>query len=132
MSNALPPRFPVTAAQIERVVARFYAAVRTHPGLGPVFAVHVEDWPEHEAKIARFWRNAILMERSYDGNPMLAHRAAGNVKGPMFAVWLGVFDSVLVQELPEDLAAAWSELAHRIGRGLRMGVETEAGPPILR
>jgi hemoglobin len=125
-------RFPITPEQIDAVVSEFYAAIRTHPGLGPIFAAHVTDWPPHEAKIARFWRNAILMERSYDGNPMQAHRAAGNVKGPMFDVWLGLFDSVLRRNLPAQTATAWSDLAHRIGRGLRMGLNDEgAGPPKL-
>ncbi|MCB1332904.1 MAG: group III truncated hemoglobin [Roseivivax sp.] len=118
----MPPRFAVTAEQIDRVVATFYDAVRRHPGLGPVFAAHVRDWPAHEAKIARFWRNAILFERCYDGNPMAAHLAAGDVRAPMFDVWLGLFDSVLRLELPAETGAAWSALAHRIGRGLRMGV----------
>lgn len=76
----IPPRFDITPDQIARVVATFYATVRDHPGLGPVFAVHVADWPAHEAKIARFWRNAILHDRVYDGNPLAAHRAAGNVR----------------------------------------------------
>lgn len=131
MTNAMPPRFPITAEQIDAVVATFYDAIRHHPGLGPVFAVHVTDWPAHEAKISRFWRNAILFERSYDGNPFAVHQAAGNVRAQMFEVWLGLFDSVLRRELPADLATAWSELAHRIGRGLRMGVE-QAGVPGLR
>lgn len=56
----IPPRFPITPQEIEAVVADFYAQVRLHPVLGPVFARHVTDWPAHEAKIARFWRNAIL------------------------------------------------------------------------
>ena len=129
MSNALPPRFPISPAQIDAVVAEFYAVIRTHPGLGPVFAAHVRDWPAHEAKIARFWRNAILFERSYDGNPLMVHRNAGNVHGPMFEVWLGLFESVLRRELPPDLAQAWSALAHRIGRGLRMGMGEGEGPP---
>ena len=128
----LPPRFPVTDAQIDAVVAEFYACIRSHPGLGPVFAAHVTDWPAHEAKIARFWRNAILFERSYDGNPLAVHRAAGDVRQGMFEVWLGLFDSVLRRELPAETAAAWSELAHRIGRGLRFGlVDRPAGPPLL-
>lgn len=132
----IPPRFPVTAEQIDLVVAEFYDAIRHHPGLGPVFAAHVQDWPAHEAKIARFWRNAILFERSYDGNPFAIHRNAGNVRAGMFEIWLGLFDSVLRRNLPPDLAAAWSELAHRIGRGLRAGVAgaetTGTGVPILR
>lgn len=125
----LPPRFAVTPEEIDRVVADFYAAVRVHPGLGPVFAVHVTDWPAHEAKIAGFWRNAILFERSYDGNPLQAHRDAGNVRPGMFDVWLGLFDSVLRRNLAPETAAAWSALAHRIGRSLRYGLVEQATLP---
>lgn len=122
MTNALPPRFDITRAEIERVVAKFYAQIREHPGLGPVFAAHVTDWPAHEAKIASFWRNAILNERVYDGSPMAAHVAAGNVRPGMFEPWLRTFDKVLVEELDPLQARAWSALAHRIGRSLRAGV----------
>jgi hemoglobin len=129
----VPPRFDISPDQIARVVATFYAAIRQHPGLGPVFAAHVTDWPAHEEKIARFWRNAILHERVYDGNPLAAHRDAGNVRPGMFAVWLGLFDSVLKLELPPGAAAEWSALAHRIGRGLMFGLQgTEGAPPSLR
>jgi hemoglobin len=128
----IPPRFQVTDTEIAAVVAAFYAAVRQHPILGPVFAAHVEDWPSHEAKITRFWRNAILHERSYDGNPLAVHRAAGDVKTAMFTDWLALFDQTLARELPEDTAAAWSALAHRIGRGLIFGLGNQDGPPSLR
>ncbi len=132
----LPAKFDVTRAEIERVVAAFYARIREYPGLGPVFAAHVSDWPAHEAKIAGFWANAILHEKSYDGNPLEVHRAAGNVRPGMFETWLDLFDRVLAQELNADQAAAWSALAHRIGRSLRAGVvERMRGPggvPILR
>lgn len=129
--NARPPRFAITAAQIEAVVADFYAGIRLHPELGPVFAAHVTDWPKHEAKIARFWRNAILAERGYDGNPMQAHHAAGDVRAALFAPWLALFDTVLQGHLPTSSAAAWSEMAHRIGRSLAMGLAETVGPPSL-
>jgi hemoglobin len=129
----IPPRFDISDVQIARVVATFYACVRDHPGLGPVFAVHVTDWPKHEDKITRFWQNAILHERSYDGNPLAVHRAAGNVRPGMFHVWLGLFDSVLRLELPAETAAQWSALAHRIGRGLMFGMQgADSAPPSLR
>ncbi|MCV2866201.1 group III truncated hemoglobin [Albidovulum sediminicola] len=132
----LPPRFEITPEEIETVVTEFYAAIREHPGLGPVFAAHVTDWPAHEAKIAAFWRNAILFEKSYDGNPLMVHKAAGNVRPGMFDPWLGLFDSVLRRNLRPETAAAWSALAHRIGQGLRYGVvETtrfDDGVPKLR
>ena len=39
----IPPRFDITRDEIARVVAAFYARIRQHPGLGPVFAAHVTD-----------------------------------------------------------------------------------------
>ena len=132
----LPPKFDITRAEIEQVVAAFYARIREHPGLGPVFAAHVSDWPSHEAKIVRFWASAILHERSYDGNPMVAHTRAGNVRPGMFEIWLDLFDRVVAAELDAPKARAWSALAHKIGRSLRAGVvERVQGPggvPILR
>lgn len=125
-----PPRFEIAEAEIAAVVVAFHAEVRLHPVLGPVFGAHVTDWPAHEAKIARFWRNTILYERSCDGNPVAVHRAAGDVKPAMFAVWLALFDAILRREVTRA-AAGWSALAHRIGRGLRMGLETSGDVPIL-
>lgn len=121
-------RFPITHEQIDLVVASFYARIRSHPKLGPIFASHVTDWPEHEAKIASFWRNAILMERGYHGNPMAVHSAAGNVRPGMFEPWLELFDITLTQHLPPETAAQWSALAHRIGRGLRYGLVQHDAP----
>lgn len=131
----IPPRIPVTEPQIDRVVTQFYIAVRAHPALGPIFAAHVTDWPSHEDKIGRFWRNALLFQRCYDGNPMQSHAAAGNVRAQHFPVWLSLFDTVLNNELPAPLAQAWSALAHRIGRGLSYGLTPQndaAGIPNLR
>lgn len=125
----IEPRFAITPDQIDAVVARFYERVRHHPGLGPVFAAHVADWPTHEAKIARFWRGAILFEKGYDGNPMQVHIRAGNVRPGMFSPWLALFDAVLRENLPPETAAAWSALVHRIGQAMRAGVvDSQTGP----
>ncbi|WP_372885448.1 group III truncated hemoglobin [Shimia sp.] len=136
LSPSLPPRFPVSRPEIARVVAAFYARIRRHPGLGPVFAAHVRDWPAHEARITDFWANAILFEGCYDGNPLRVHRAAGNVHPGMFEGWLALFEQTLRDELSAEQAAAWSALAHRIGRSLRAGVVEQArgpgGVPMLR
>jgi len=66
----MPLRIPVTEAQTDKVVAEFYTRVRAHPALGLVFPAHVPDWPKHEEKIGRLWRNVLLFQRSYGGNPM--------------------------------------------------------------
>ncbi|MEX1661632.1 group III truncated hemoglobin [Thioclava sp. 15-R06ZXC-3] len=123
-------RFDISADDIDRVVAHFYKRVRGHAMLGPVFAVHVTDWPAHEAKVAAFWKGAILREPGYDGSPMTAHRKAKNVRPGMFSGWLELFDTVLGEELAPEQAARWSALAHKIGTSLRQGVvdrETLAG-----
>jgi hemoglobin len=129
------PRIPVTEEQIDHVVRAFYKQARAHPELGAVCAQHVSDWPSHEEKIGRFWRNALLLQRCYDGNPMQVHMAAGNVRPAHFPIWLSLFDTVLEQELPQPLAQAWSALAHRIGRGLSYGLPQAGGGsqvPMLR
>lgn len=118
----MPPRIDVHRSEIERVVASFYARIRTDAVLGPVFASHVQNWPEHEKKITGFWANAILFERSYDGNPMAAHLKAGNVRPEHFSRWLAMFDRVLEEQIAPPQAAQWSALAHRIGRGLSLGL----------
>ena len=134
--TALPPRFDITRDDIARVVAAFYEQIRQHPSLGPVFAAHVTDWPMHEEKITRFWANAILYERAYDGNPAQVHKQAQNVRPGMFEPWLALFDMTLKRELTPEQAAAWSALAHTIGRSLRASVvERMQGPggvPIFR
>ncbi|WBL32653.1 group III truncated hemoglobin [Sinirhodobacter sp. HNIBRBA609] len=134
--SGIPPRFEITEAEIDLVVARFYARVRVHPVLAPIFAAHVEDWPAHEAKIARFWKGAILFQPGYEGSPMIAHRRAQNVEAAHFPQWLAAFDEVLKETLSPQAAAGWSALAHRIGQGLRMGVEDIGRPsgivPTLR
>lgn len=130
------PRFDITSEDIDRVVRVFYGAVRRHEVLGPVFGRHVADWPAHEEKIARFWKRAILYQPGYDGNPMRMHMAAGDVRAEHFPIWLALFDETLRRTLKPGPAAGWSALAHRIGQGLRMGVEDlrdRKGPvPILR
>lgn len=126
--SALPPRFPITAEQVNLVTRRFYAKVRMDPTLGPIFNGHIDNWPEHEEKIASFWRSALLFEGSYNGNPMQAHVQAGDVRSNHFDGWLALFDEVLDSSLPAETAAAWSDMVHRIGRGLRMGVPDIQNP----
>ena len=118
----IPPRIPLSRDDIAEVVQTFYARVQQQPELAPIFAAHVTDWPSHEEKITRFWANAILFERAYDGNPMQVHMQAGNVQPEHFQTWLALFDQTLTDCLPPDTAAQWSALAHRIGRGLSLGL----------
>ncbi len=128
MTTAPLARFDISADEIDKVVGRFYAQVRTHTVLGPVFARHVTDWPEHEEKIAAFWRNAILRQKSYSGNPMQVHVTRPDVKAEHFPIWLDLFHQTLHRELSEIQARQWGMLADRIGEGFRSGIVSMRQP----
>lgn len=125
MTTALP-RIDLIEAQIRQVADHFYVRVRADPQLSPVFhetiGYDAEIWDAHVGKITRFWRNALLRESVYSGNPMLAHSGISAIQPEHFAIWLGIFDQVLTEVLPPDTAAMWSRTAHRIGRGLSLGL----------
>lgn len=132
-------RFEITPQEIDTVVAKFYSRIRADDILGPIFIDRLGKsaavWRPHESKIAAFWKNAILFERSYSGNPMQVHMTVPAIEPEHFAIWLALFDQVLVEELDPNTARAFSALAHRIGRGLRMGIESikqpKDSPPIF-
>lgn len=120
------PKFPITETQIDSLVEAFYARVRKHSTLGPIFtkAVGLSDdaWREHEARIASFWRNAIGLDRSFSGNPMLKHLANSEVQPDLFPIWLNLFRDTAEEILPPEAAAGIAALADRIGRSLSMGI----------
>lgn len=126
--SLMTPRIDIARSDIEQVVHAFYARARAHPVLAQVFSRHVDDWSAHEEKITRFWANALLFEGDYDGNPMQAHMQAQTVKPVHFDHWLSLFDDTLFAELPSQPAIQWSQLAHRIGRGLSMVIEDVRRP----
>ncbi len=125
-------RFPITAEEITRVMTRFYTRIRVHPTLGPVFngiiGIDKATWDEHEDKIAGFWRNALLREQSYSGNPMQVHLATPEILDEHFPLWLELFEEVLTTELEPQTAAAWGAMAHRIARGFRIRMSEARAP----
>ncbi len=132
----MPPRFEITAEDIERMMSTFYNRIRAHDALGPIFDKYISDWEAHEAKIASFWRNAILFERGYDGRPQQVHMARPEVMGEHFPMWLDLFEEAARDVLTPQQAEAWTALARRIGDGMRIGIEqARAAPgavPVLR
>ncbi len=116
----------IIEADIARLVSAFYARVRAHPVLGPVFhaAIGTEDadWDAHLAKLVRFWSAVMLRSGAYHGDPYSAHLRLPGLTAPMFADWLGLFEATCRDLFTPDMAAAFEERAHRIARSLRMGL----------
>lgn len=125
-------RFPITAEEISRVMKKFYARIRVHPVLGPVFngiiGADKGEWDAHEDKIGGFWRNALLREQSYSGSPMQVHLDTPQILDEHFPLWLELFEEVLTAELQPETAAAWGAMAHRIARGFRIRMAEHRAP----
>ena len=48
-------------ARLLYLLRHFYADVRQHEDIGPIFSAHITDWPAHLEKIADFWRNPFYL-----------------------------------------------------------------------
>lgn len=116
----------ITEADIARLVPVFYAQVRAHPVLGPVFhaAIGTEDadWDAHLAKLARFWSAVMLRSGAYHGDPYSAHLRLPGLTPAMFEDWLGLFAATCRDLFAPEVAAAFTDRAQRIARSLRLGL----------
>ena len=67
---------------------------------------------------------------------MMVHAGISAITPQHFDIWLGLFEQTLFEVLEQRTAQLWSELARRIGRGLKFGIDQawqRAGqPPDLR
>lgn len=113
----------IDEAFIDRLIEAFYARVRQHPRLGPVFNNTIHDWPDHLAKLKQFWASVALHSGSYSGRPMQAHLKVKDIEPAHFGEWLYLFEQTLRDLAPdEDAVEYFMERAHRIGEGLKLGL----------
>lgn len=113
----------VDEAFIDRLVEEFYARVRTHERLGPVFNGAVEDWPDHLAKLKSFWASVALHSGGYSGRPMQAHMRVSSIEPAHFGEWLYLFQQTLRDIAPNEAAVEYFMVrAQRIGESLKLGL----------
>jgi hemoglobin len=109
---------------------QFYADVRQHQVIGPIFNARIQNWPEHVAKIAEFWARATGGPSNYSGQMPFKHLALG-LAPEHFVAWLELWDWNCQRHLPPAEAAEMSELAHGIGQALRQIVGVAPKDPYL-
>jgi hemoglobin len=112
---------PITEAQIETLVRRFYAKATGDPVIGPVFAAAVDDWEAHYARLRAFWTSVLLGGGGYKGNPFGVHLALG-LQPAQFDAWLGLWRETTAELFAPDLARLINDKAARIGDSLRQGL----------
>lgn len=112
-------------AFISELVDTFYTDVRADPMLGPIFARHVTDWPEHLDRLKQFWRSILHASGEFTGNPMVKHMMLGPLGEAHFARWLDLFYAALTRLGASDAARKEAgERARMIADSLLTGLAT--------
>lgn len=80
---------------IKMLVDTFYGHIQEDDMLGIIFNQNIQDkWPEHLAKMYRFWQTILLGEYTYDGRPFPPH-AHLPIKQVHFDRWLSIFTQTI-------------------------------------
>ena len=108
------------------LLKRFYADVRQHALIGPVFAAHIEDWPSHIEKIADFWSGVTGGPPLYSGPMPFKHVPLG-LEEAHFGAWLGLWRRHCEAHLPPAEAREFIGVAEMIGQRLRFIISRVSG-----
>jgi hemoglobin len=115
-------------ALISDLVEAFYARVRSHPVLGPIFASKVANWPPHLQRMKDFWASIAIESGRFRGNPMLKHIAIPGLSPGHFEIWLGLWNEVLAELVVNpDAASLFRDRAQRIATSLQTGIALHNG-----
>jgi len=106
------------------LLRHFYADVRQHALLGPIFNRHIEDWPAHLEKIGFFWARLAGGPSGYSGDMPGKHLTLG-IDAQHFSNWLQLWDFNCSSDLQKAEAEEMICLAHGVGRRLEQIVAAE-------
>lgn len=105
-------------AGLLKLLKHFYADVRQHQLIGPVFMEHIKDWPAHLEVIADFWSGLTGGPAQYHGGMPVKHFPLGLTEAH-FEAWLTLWKHNCRTQLPAQEAEEMTVLANRIGTRLR-------------
>jgi hemoglobin len=107
---------------VRRLVVGFYRAVAMDDVLGPIFAAAHVDWSAHHDKLTDFWAWQLLGQRTYERNPLLAHRAVHArtpLAGEHYERWLELFETTVEELFAGPTAEAAKRRAHAMAKAMR-------------
>lgn len=108
---------------LDALLRTFYADVRQHAVLGPIFNARIHDWPSHLAKIAEFWSLQTGGPSRYSGGFGAAHLRFP-IEPEHFQHWLALWEFNCQRQLTPTSAQAMIAIAHELGSRLRRLVES--------
>jgi hemoglobin len=84
--------------EVSLLVRSFYAKIRLHAKLGPIFNGIVKDWEQHLERLTDFWEMVLLQTGPGSGkfNPIPVHKEVDNfvnneIEQRHFGNWLELF-----------------------------------------
>lgn len=113
---------------IRAFVEDFYARIRAHATLGPIFEERLAGhWDTHFDTLTDFWLTVIAGMPAYKGNPFgthmqVVHEGVNRMKPEHFELWLAEFEASTAAMLPPDVAVVAVEKARRIADSLKQGL----------
>lgn len=129
-SDSREQLFPVGA--IETMVEEFYGRIRNDDVLGPIFERRIDTWPDHLARMVRFWRAVLRSERTYSpsprGAPPALHRRITELRKHHFQRWLRLFGEVVDEVYEPEARPHVKEAAERIAASLSRHIEADDSP----
>ena len=114
---------------LNNLLRHFYADVRQHQLIGPIFNQEIEDWPAHLVNIGQFWARILGGPSDYSGQMPAKHFPLG-LELHHFDAWLTLWDANCLCYLRPQEAGEMSQLAHEIGDRLGRIISNEQGAQI--
>ena len=115
-------------ALISRLVETFYARIRGHVVVGPMFAAKIVNWEPHLARMKDFWASISMESGRFRGNPMLKHVAISGIVPEHFEMWLRLWDETVTEVVSNpDAQDLFHDRAHRIAVSLQTGIALHHG-----
>jgi hemoglobin len=100
-----------------KLLRQFYADVRQHQEIGPIFQAKIRDWPTHIEKIADFWSNVTGGPVRYAG-PMPQRHFPLGIEQRHLDAWLDLWRRNcrihLAPAEAEELIAAAESIGERL------------------
>jgi len=100
------------------LLRQFYADVRQHREIGPIFNAQIQNWPEHLEKIGDFWSAVAGGPLGYAG-PMPQRHFPLGLEEKHFEAWLDLWRRDCRIYLPPTEATEMIRFAEAIGVRLR-------------
>ncbi|MCK0189824.1 group III truncated hemoglobin [Arenibacter sp. F20364] len=112
---------------VNLLVVSFYAKIRKHQILGPIFNGIIKDWDSHLELLTDFWESQLLLKRTYMGNPITVHQEVDekmhhSITPEHFGLWLNEWFATIDELFEGEVAWIAKNRAQKMSTMLYMNI----------